>query len=244
MPISDKQLTANRRNAQFSTGPRTEAGKERSALNGFKHPELGLTALMVDEDREAQNEFVRDYIAHLAPHGPEELQLARTLAMDNWRLNRIKAVEENIFAWGFAVDFTNCCSSEIPQVENAMIHAYSYMQYADRIDKLSLYESRLSKAIARTTELLRKSRAERRNQVAQPEAAPITEPLTQAAAASQTNQTLKVENGFDRSDSHHPPKPPANAAKTTVISIDHTGKPSESVPTEADSEPMAPGRAA
>jgi hypothetical protein len=26
--------------------------------------------------------------------------MARTLAIDNWRLNRIKAVEENIFAWG------------------------------------------------------------------------------------------------------------------------------------------------
>ncbi len=43
---------------------------------------------MVDEDREAQREFVREYIADLNPLGAVEVQLARTLAMDNWRLNR------------------------------------------------------------------------------------------------------------------------------------------------------------
>jgi hypothetical protein len=36
-PISEKQLEANRRNAQKSTGPRAEAGKERSRLNAFRH---------------------------------------------------------------------------------------------------------------------------------------------------------------------------------------------------------------
>jgi hypothetical protein len=196
MPISDKQLAANRRNAQFSTGPKTPEGKERSALNGFKHPELGLTALMVDEDREAQTAFVREYIADLDPRGAVELQLSRTLAMDNWRLNRIKAVEENIFAWGYAVEHKDCCSSEIPEVENAMIHAVSYMQYAHRIDKISLYESRLSRVIARNIELLEKRQAERRK------SQPQSTPQTQAATATiHTNQPLTFPNGFDQNDS-------------------------------------------
>jgi hypothetical protein len=230
MPISDKQLAANRRNAQFSTGPRTPEGKERSSLNGFKHPELGLTALMVDEDREAQFEFVGEYLADLAPQGFHELQLARTIAMDSWHLNRIKAVEENIFAWGFAVEHSDCCSSEIPQVENAMIHAVSYMQYADRIDKISLYESRLSRTIARNIELLRKHQAERRNQTTQPEAAPAAEPRTQTAAVtSQTNQALTVENGFDRQDSQQSERRTVTPIATPVVSIE---------------EPVAPGRAA
>jgi hypothetical protein len=89
MAISDKQLAANRRNAKLSTGPRTDAGKERSALNGFKHPDFGLTAIMTTEDMEGQREFVLAYIADLDPQGAVELQFARTLAMDNWRLNRI-----------------------------------------------------------------------------------------------------------------------------------------------------------
>jgi hypothetical protein len=162
---------------------------------------------MVDEDRESQTEFIRDFIADSDPRGAVELQMARTLAMDNWRMNRIKAVEENIFAWGFAVEHADACNSEIPQVENAMIHAVSYMQYADRIDKISLYESRLSRIIARNTELLRKRQAERRKN--QPEAA-----QTHAAAATtQPNQPLTFSNGFDQSDSLEPQKQPVTTVE-------------------------------
>ena len=46
-----KQIEANRRNAQNSTGPRTEAGKERSSRNAVRH---GLTAETVIEPLEAQ----------------------------------------------------------------------------------------------------------------------------------------------------------------------------------------------
>ncbi len=35
--LSPKQLAARRNNAQQSTGPRTAAGKRRSALNSLKH---------------------------------------------------------------------------------------------------------------------------------------------------------------------------------------------------------------
>ena len=34
---SEKQIEANRRNAQKSTGPRTEGGKSRSRMNAFRH---------------------------------------------------------------------------------------------------------------------------------------------------------------------------------------------------------------
>ena len=35
--VSERKLAANRRNALKSTGPRTEAGKRVSSLNGLKH---------------------------------------------------------------------------------------------------------------------------------------------------------------------------------------------------------------
>jgi hypothetical protein len=225
MSISDKQLAANRRNATLSTGPRTDAGKQRSAMNAFKHPELGLTALMTEEDSQAQTEFIREYIADWDPRGAIDVQMARTLAIDNWRINRIKAVEENIFAWGHEVDNSDCCHSDIPQIENALTHAVSYMQYADRIDKISLYESRLSRIIARNMDILSKRQADRRDRVKQPEPTPISEPLTQTAAAAavtanepaahtEKNQPLKSENGFDRSDSSNVPSQPQSGPKT------------------------------
>ena len=35
--LSKKKIEANRRNARLSTGPRTEAGKDRSRNNAIKH---------------------------------------------------------------------------------------------------------------------------------------------------------------------------------------------------------------
>ena len=37
MPVSQKVIEANRRNAQKSTGPRTALGKLRSSRNALKH---------------------------------------------------------------------------------------------------------------------------------------------------------------------------------------------------------------
>jgi hypothetical protein len=36
-PVSPEKLAANRANAEHSTGPRTEAGKEKSAQNAWRH---------------------------------------------------------------------------------------------------------------------------------------------------------------------------------------------------------------
>jgi hypothetical protein len=137
--------------------------------------------------------------------------MARTLAIDNWRINRIKAVEENIFAWGLAVENVDCCQSEILQVENALTHAVSYIQYADQINKLSLYESRLSRIIARNLDLFNKRQAERRNRAKQPKAA------LQTQAATQKAQHFTAENGFDQRDSPQPEKQPATEVDTLPI---------------------------
>jgi hypothetical protein len=44
--ISEAQLKANRENATRSTGPRTEAGKNRARLNGLRHGLSGHTVVM------------------------------------------------------------------------------------------------------------------------------------------------------------------------------------------------------
>jgi hypothetical protein len=58
-----KQIEANRRNAPKSTGPKTEAGKERSRRNAVRH---GLTAEAVVgalEDADAYQTFEAAIIA-------------------------------------------------------------------------------------------------------------------------------------------------------------------------------------
>ena len=54
MKISVSKLIANRSNALKSTGPRSEVGKRRSAVNSKKH---GLNSLLMSADSEVGEEF-------------------------------------------------------------------------------------------------------------------------------------------------------------------------------------------
>ena len=164
----------------------------KPTLDGFKNPFTGLTHIMTTEDREAQSRFVREFIHELDPRGRAELHFARTVALDSWRLNRMKAVEENVFAYGQVLPnrhFTHA----IPQVEHAVGHAHTFMLYCKAINILSLYESRLNRTIQRNLELLLKLQATRsqRNTNSQTEAAPIAVAMpahTAAASAAATTE--------------------------------------------------------
>lgn len=91
---SEKQIAANRRNAQQSTGPRTPEGKARSAMNALVH---GLTArriVLPTEDPRAFARFVRAMRADLKPTGPVQALLAGRVIEAAWRLRRAGAAEE------------------------------------------------------------------------------------------------------------------------------------------------------
>ena len=100
--ISEKQHAANIRNAQHSTGPKTEEGKRTSSQNACRHNLTGQVTAMTDEDRIAHDAFSAAMIASMAPEGALEIQLAQRIATDSWRLNRASAIEDNIFALGFS----------------------------------------------------------------------------------------------------------------------------------------------
>ena len=74
--ISEKQLEANRANAQKSTGPRTAEGKRRSALNAVRHGLTAHVSIMSEPDREAAEAFIQPILEELAPVGPVEMQYA------------------------------------------------------------------------------------------------------------------------------------------------------------------------
>jgi hypothetical protein len=54
MMISVSKLIANRSNALKSTGPRSEVGKRRSAVNARRH---GLNSLLIRDDSELEEGF-------------------------------------------------------------------------------------------------------------------------------------------------------------------------------------------
>ena len=95
---TQKQLIANRANAQRSTGPRTEAGKAASRGNALKH---GLTAAQVvihGEDPTAYDAFRAQLIEEIAPIGSLEATLAHDLVATLWRLRRVPFLENAMLA--------------------------------------------------------------------------------------------------------------------------------------------------
>src|SRR5579875_3358491 len=97
---SEARLRANRRNAQKSTGPKTEAGKHRSALNATRHGILSHVIHLPAEEMNSYNEFTNRYVASLQPVGAVETELANSCADLQFRLHRLAAAEHNLFAIG------------------------------------------------------------------------------------------------------------------------------------------------
>ncbi len=96
-----RQIAANRRNAQKSTGPRSAAGKAASSANALVH---GFTAartlVLADEDEEVFHALRQDVIADLDPLDVVQAALAQRIAVLLWRLERASRLEAEIFEYG------------------------------------------------------------------------------------------------------------------------------------------------
>ena len=94
---TERQIEANRRNAQRSTGPRTAEGKNIVALNAMKHGLLSRESLVKDESEAELVEFGKRMRAQLGPEGELELLLADRIISSAWRLRRVIVVEVAMF---------------------------------------------------------------------------------------------------------------------------------------------------
>src|ERR1700749_4419940 len=150
---SEKQLEANRRNARRSTGPRTEEGKKISALNARRHNLTGQVTAMTDADRIMHDAFSASIVENLAPEGAMEIQLAQRIATDSWRLNRISAVEDNLFALGHNAH-SDETETEDPEIHAALTAAKVFEVEAKQLQLLTLYDQRLNRTIHKTLALL------------------------------------------------------------------------------------------
>ena len=151
--LSEKQLAANRRNAQHSTGPKTAEGKDRSSRNNLRHGLTGHVTVLPTEDREAHDAFCNELIACLKPETPVERDLAQSIAEDSWRLNRICAIETNMFALGHR--------DQRSEIQIALADARTFQERAAQFNLLSIYEQRINRNRQRNLKLLQELQAQR-----------------------------------------------------------------------------------
>jgi hypothetical protein len=92
-----RQIEANRRNATRSTGPTTEAGKQRSRQNAIRHGLCAETVVGALEDVEDYKGFEAAIIADFNAETAVERELVLRLASLLWRLRRATSIETEIF---------------------------------------------------------------------------------------------------------------------------------------------------
>jgi hypothetical protein len=90
---SQRQIEANRRNAQNSTGPRTEAGKERSKRNALKHGLRSEEVVLPTEDPLAFKEHLEAWVEDWQPPSMARRALVEQAAVATWRLRRCIRLE-------------------------------------------------------------------------------------------------------------------------------------------------------
>jgi hypothetical protein len=153
-PVSDKQLAANRRNAQASTGPQSKDGKKNTSHNAIRHGLTGHLVILTPADREAHDLFCNELIDSLNPETAIERQHAHSIAEDHWRINRLRAAESNIFA--------KACAGSQSAIETALDTADAYLREAKPLQLLSLYEQRINRSIHKNMDQLRQLQTERK----------------------------------------------------------------------------------
>lgn len=97
---SHKKITANRENAEKSTGPKTEEGKEISKMNALTHGLLSAHLFIPTSgdttDRDGFFAFMELFFEEMQPEGVLETLLVDRLFAVFWRLRRLHIAETGL----------------------------------------------------------------------------------------------------------------------------------------------------
>src|SRR5579864_3471766 len=118
----------NRANAQKSTGPRTEAGKQRTRLNALRHGLTGQTIVLPAEDHSAYQRHSQSFLDEYQPKEATETQLVQSLIDTSWRMNRAAAVETNLFSPGIT-EMEDRIRANHPEAEAALAMALAFREH-------------------------------------------------------------------------------------------------------------------
>jgi hypothetical protein len=189
---STKQTEANRENAKHSTGPRTENAKQRTRLNGLRHGLTSHQTVMPWEDRKEHDKFVGVIIESWAPAEPREAELATTIAEDQWRIARIRAIETNVFSIGARTE--QLPFQAHPSITAPLVQAQTYLHNAKELNLLSIYDQRIARKIKLNSEMLEKLQSARK--AAEAQALEDAALLAQLAEMKEETPFNPEENGF------------------------------------------------
>ena len=172
------QIEANRRNAKdgvpvrpdpqnpapaISTsgrGPRTQIGKKTSSLNALRHGLTSRVVVLPTEDLAAYGRFSDEYLADLAPETFPERQCAQTIIDTQWRLNRVRTLEDGMLALGHFGPEGQIDPGH-PEIHAALTAAAVYREHSQAFVNLSIHEQRLHRILRDASKALDDMKANR-----------------------------------------------------------------------------------
>lgn len=180
--VSDRQITANRLNARFSTGPKTVEGKAQSSRNAVTHGLTAYSGLLGAESPKEFFEMRESVLDELVPEGAIESELADRIISILWRLRRIPAFEAAVLAWvqarersqstysvgnpRLAGDPTAPLATDYKDIQLVLGRSLDAFLTKDLGGKLGRYETTLQRQLSALLSELRKMQA-RRQEAAQ-----------------------------------------------------------------------------
>jgi len=94
---SAAQVSANRANAQLSTGPQTEAGLAAIAHNNFRHGLASAFVVLPTEDHTAYDDLLLNLNLEFSPSTETEEILVTAMAQHHWLVQRALRLQQPLF---------------------------------------------------------------------------------------------------------------------------------------------------
>ena len=159
-PITLKKLVANRRNAQLSTGPRTNEGKNHSRRNAVKHGVLTSTLLIKEglgaEDPAEFRELLEALRQDLEPFGMLEEIMVEKIAVCCWRQKRALRCEAGAIRREFSLHG--------PPANSGFTADYLSLPSDSYLERILRYETTIQRQLVHAIDQLERSQRTRRGE--------------------------------------------------------------------------------
>ena len=207
---TQKQIKANRKNAQKSTGPKTDQGKAVVSQNAVKHG-LFTESVIYGENQAEYEVFHENFLVEYAPVGAMELFLAERAVNLAWRLKRAERIQNEViedmigrkvttnparraresyyYNQGRRPDEPGVDLYELP-LGRIATNDFAYCRV---IDRMLMYERRIENSLHKTMRELEKLQLIRQYQQQEAEQEQLTQ---EPGRSAEKNGVLKKQSQF------------------------------------------------
>ena len=210
---SQRKIDSARTNGAKSHGPKTEAGRKKSAMNAVTHGLYAESVVLNTESPEEHREMLEAYIQQFQPAGQAEFDLIEEMVAAKWRQRRLWAIEAHLLELEMLdqkkiLDKQYSSYGEITQ----LAFTYRALATSSALPFLPRHESRLERAYSRALKNLLD--LQRLRKAAQPSANQNVQERTESQLRT-TPAATAAALAFPTTHNPQPARPPAESQPTT-----------------------------